>query len=125
MKILLIMCSEYDFCNSKEFYENAIMEEIAKQQYKYIFQVIYDSSYKIECFRWMKIAEKRWEQRFWKNYTVLTKELINYSFEKEFVDRLLFIKPIQVNCFALKKDKFYYSMQSKIQDKGINFNPII
>ena len=122
MDVLLIVCSTEDFCRKRNLYEEYINDNIKKQRYSFLFQVVYDNTNKIKFFRWMKLTENRWEQRFWTDGFEI--EVLRYSFEKEFMDRLLFTKPNQVDCFALVKDGFFKSVQNMIQDEGINFKPI-
>lgn len=123
MNVLLIVCSKEGFFLKREFYEQYITENIKRCWYSYLFQVVYDETDKIKFFRWIKLGEDCWEQRFWSEGFNI--ELLNYSFDKEFMDRLLFIKPLQVDCFAIIKDKFIENIQTMIHKKGMRFKLLI
>lgn len=95
LKILTVFINEPDFSNRKEFYKKLINEKFYEKNYSDIFLLGINCYLQIKKMDWIKPKipqQEFWQMPFRLDDDSVTEEIINYSFEAMYLDRINHLK---------------------------------
>ena len=133
MKVL-VLTTPNSFFNDKGKlrYAKLIQQEIDKKEYTDIFLLVYDdtrlNNNSILAMRWVRIfqrEEENWMQDFWCDESFFfTKESLSFSFQETFIERLRFIKAIEVDVCGDDKNNFQQELEKILENENIKATKI-